>query len=193
MDPSQFWYYTKLADTYDMLNDYGPPIEILTRAIPADPTLGYQYRASAHIAAGNRSAAIADLNEHLKRNPADTGSLNERASVYMAEKNYEAAIADFNEAIKRNPEYAHGYQERGRAYAEMGDHKRAIQDYDEAARLPGMIQTGLLYYYRAESYEQLNDFGAAILDYERAIKIDPDYGAAKIALSNVRKKLGFKR
>jgi tetratricopeptide (TPR) repeat protein len=193
LDPTQFWYFVRLANVFKMENRYDRSVEILTKAIPLDPSLGYKYRASAYLQKGDYSAAIADYSEHLKRIPTDRDVIKSRAEAYLNAKDYAAAIVDYDTVIKLDPEYAHGYQERGHAYEQMGDFKRAITDFDKAASLPGMIPTGLLFYYRAKAYEKTGDLGRAIVDYEQAIKIDPDYDAARAALRDVRKRLGFKR
>jgi tetratricopeptide (TPR) repeat protein len=189
LDPTNVWFVIRLAQLYELTRDFDRAIAVFTQVIQLRPDLGYEYRARSYSRKKDYKRSIADFNEAIRLRPKDMDLVKSRAGIYADLKDFDGAISAYDEAIKRDPTHAHSFQERGRVYYLKGDYDRAIADYDEAIRLPGMIQTGLVFYDRAEAYSKKGDLSRAIADYDRAIKIDPGFSAAIIARGNAQKLL----
>src|SRR3954464_12755476 len=94
--------------------------------------LAYSNRGVEWKAKGDLAKAVADFDEAIKADPAQSAAFNNRGIAYAAMASYDKAIADYDAAIKLNPDYASALNNRGLAYFNNGQHQRAITDYDAA-------------------------------------------------------------
>ncbi len=138
--------------------------------------LGYRNRGRTRAEAGATDAALADLTEAIKLNPADGQAYGYRAQVHVTRRNLDAAISDFGDVIRLRPKAVFGYSGRGHAYLVKGDARQAIDDFSQALRLaPG---SAVAYNNRGLAYKAQGNLPRAIEDFTLALSINPLYGLA---------------
>ncbi len=138
--------------------------------------LGYRNRGRTRAEAGATEAALSDLTEAIKLNPADAQAYGYRAQVNVSRRNLDAAIADYSDVIRLRPKAVLGYSGRGHAYLVKGDPQQAVDDFSQALRLaPG---SAVAYNNRGLAYKASGNLPRAIEDFTLAISINPLYGLA---------------
>jgi tetratricopeptide (TPR) repeat protein len=138
--------------------------------------IAYRNRGRARGEAGALDAAIADLSEAVKLNPADNQAFTYRALARTGLGDVDGAIADYGEVIRLKPNSPTGFIGRGHAHLVRGAVKWAISDFSEAIRLN---PTGAsAYNNRGLAYKSAGDLERAIGDYTRAIMLNPIYALA---------------
>ena len=117
-------------------------------------------------------AALADLDEAIRLDPAYPCPHNNRGRVYAMKRDFDRAISDYDEAIRLQPSFALAYNNRGDARLARGDVPQAMTDFDAAIRLDPKL--AIAYGNRAYIYYRMHDFAHAIADYSTQIKLRPD-------------------
>jgi tetratricopeptide (TPR) repeat protein len=140
-DPNFLRAYSGRGDAYKNKKDFDRAIEDYRKALSLKPTeekrkLIERVLASVYVERGlsqkDPAAELADYDEALKLNPANTSALNNRAVLYSAKGEYDRAIQDLDQAIKLKPDYSLAFRNRGDAYRGKGDTERAVADYKQA-------------------------------------------------------------
>lgn len=160
------------------LRQWEGAIADFTTILDSPPTEAVQVealtqRGFAYTQAGNRAAAITDLNTALALAPNNAGALLNRARLSLADGEIEAAFNDLNRAIENGGVSAEAYFTRGLAFEISGDSASAINDYSTAIEhdptlVSAYFQRGLLYAAQADHALALDDFTTVItLDPER--------------------------
>ncbi len=161
------------------LHDQRPDLALsaCTRAIEAgglapDGIVGALVgRASARRARGELQAALDDLDEALRREPANGVAHNLRGGVLAALGRWTEAADAFSRAIAFNPADADAHAGRGAMRINLESFREAIADYTAAIRLePGEARH---YRYRARAYRAEREPDRAIADLEEAARLDP--------------------
>ncbi|MFO0841541.1 MAG: serine/threonine-protein kinase [Gemmataceae bacterium] len=130
-------------------------------------------RPSATTVAGPKvgEGALADLDEAIRRNPADATTYVRRAWYHNDREQPDKAILDCNEALARDRRCAGAYACRGNAYMRQGDPARAIPDLDEALRLdPDNV---VAYIDRSWAHNAAGEHDRALADSTEAIRRKP--------------------
>lgn len=117
-------------------------------------------------------AALADLNEAIKLDPAYACAYTNRGRVYAFKKDLDHAIADYDEAIRIDPSFALAYNNRGDAWFNKGDLDRALADFDLAIKYNPKLATA--YGNRGFLYYRKRDAAHAIADFTTEIKLEPN-------------------
>lgn len=94
----------------------------------------YVVRSKAFLAQGDKTRALADLNQALETYPRFWGALINRAVYYTNEGRLDLALKDYDDAIQFGADTPEAYLYRGYAYAKKGDLDRALADAGEAVR-----------------------------------------------------------
>ncbi|MFZ2068208.1 MAG: tetratricopeptide repeat protein [Xanthobacteraceae bacterium] len=129
----------------------------------------FLYRLFSESMGGDR--AIADLDDAIKLNPADTTNYFLRAILYVTRKDTDHAIADLSRVIEIDPTAVGAYLTRASEYASRNDYDHEIADLDQVIKLDPGLTAG--YLSRAAAYEGKKDFDRAIADYNQVLKSDP--------------------
>jgi DNA-binding winged helix-turn-helix (wHTH) protein/lipoprotein NlpI len=124
----------------------------------------------------NRAAAMAGLDEEIRRNPNSALGYYKRGEAYRATGDADRAIADLSEAIRLDPKFARGYLNRGRAYWLKHDADRAIADLGDAIQLDATLTEA--FNFRCFVYNSSGDFDHAVADCSAAIGLDPTFATA---------------
>ena len=134
----------------------------------------FLYRLFTESVGGDR--ALADLDDAIKLNPADTTNYFLRAMLYGTRNDADHAIADLSRVIAIDPTAVGAYLTRASQYATKNDYDREIADLDQVIKLDPALPVG--YLSRAAAYGGKKDFDRAIADYNQVLKSDPKSSVA---------------
>jgi tetratricopeptide (TPR) repeat protein len=137
----------------------------------------YVLRSRAFLAKNDVPAALRDVEEALRRDPAHPRGLNVLGVIYIALGQNDKALQILNDAVRvcrvecwrplRNRARAHGYLKRFEA---------AIRDVSDALALKGDDPEFITE--RGNYYSELRQCARALQDFEYAIKLNPNEQAA---------------
>lgn len=131
-------------------------------------------------------AAAADVSEAIKLDPKEAeywfvrGGIHAMLMAVDFVPSRDRAIADFTEAIRLDPKYAAAYRERGVVYERSTRMQEALADLNAAIRLDA--KNAVAFYTRSKVHGFRKNFAAARSDAQTALKLFPDYEAARIYL-----------
>lgn len=158
-------------------------------AMPADPTFvpasAFKWRGLAYRALGDYAAALADLEEVIRRKPESRGGYIDLAALHRAEGEIAAALAVLSRGIERVPavQVPPLYLERGKVSYAAGDHLAAIDDFNVAVyHLPRQAEG---WWRRGLSRAALHEYHPARRDCEKAVALAADDHRAHYALGRV--------
>ena len=117
-------------------------------------------------------AALADLNEAIRLDPAYACAYSNRGRVYAIKRDLDRAVADYDEALRIDPAFALAYNNRGDAWVGRGDLDRALADFDAAIKHDPTL--AIAYGNRGYLRYRQRDMTRAIEDYSVQIKLRPD-------------------
>ena len=117
-------------------------------------------------------AALSDLNELIRLDPASACALTNRGRVYAFKRDLDRAMADYDEAIRIDPTFALAYNNRGDAWFNKGDLDRAIADFSAAIKHNPSL--AIAYGNRGYAYHRKRDMARAVADYTMEIKLRPE-------------------
>jgi len=157
----------------------------MIRLSPSDP-IGYQWRANAYEAVGEKHKAAADEKRTraefdravedfskaivlLSKSTNDQEHLGEvyreRGIAHRQRADPEKALADLNEALRLNPGDAYAYWGRGAVAFDRKEYDKAIADFSAMIRLLPADPSG--YEWRAKAYTAVSDQPRAAADEQR--------------------------
>ncbi len=142
-------------------------------------------------------AAIADLDQAIRRNPELAIAYSNRGMAYQGKQDYDHAIADYDQAIRRDPKLIEAYSARAEGHWQqvrvrfgddadvegdlarvghvIGDRARAFQLDPTNEKLRDSLTRALVY--RGHLYEydknKRKDLDRALADYSEAVRVDP--------------------
>ncbi len=109
------------------------------------------------------------------------------AGVYFARTgNNSKAIELFDKAINDNYTLMEAYMEKGFIYFESKNYNKAIQIFETAIKLNNQYADA--YYWKAKSDEAMSNKTEALLNYKRALGLDKQMNAAKVAIERIEGK-----
>lgn len=158
-------------DAYERaLADYARAI-----ALAPDLATAYWQRGKAHLLyLRDLPAALHNLNEAIRLDPAQAEFFVTRASIRSWLGHPDIAMADLDHALSLDPLSVHALTNRGLAYSNAGDISRALADFDEAIRLAPHDRS--LYLFRSASRRQAGDEAGALADDARAAALEAGNG-----------------
>ncbi len=129
------------------MGEYGSAIEQLDAALTTfhGDTLAWLMRAGAHLASGNLTQGLADLDQAIAIDPDFTDAIMLRGAIFQATRRHARAVADFDRAISIYDQWIKLYllpathaellAQRRHAQAVRRDREPAFADDDETVRL----------------------------------------------------------
>ena len=162
-------------------------IEELNEARSRFPDTAWPLRVRADICreAGESDEALRLYQEALRIDPRDLNSRVSLATVYRNLSRFERAIEELNEASSLFPEMSWPLRVLADTYWEMGDEKLALAYGTRAVQV--MPEDVDARYLLGRIYERSGRQEEARRVYRDVLVIDPDYRAAKTALSRLLK------
>lgn len=136
----------------------------------------YYERASAYYRKDDYKPALADLDEIIRRDPADAEAYHLRGRVHRSRNDNEDATNDFNNAIRLDPDNAEYYLDRGFAYAGQKMAAEALRDYAHCLRLDPRY--ALAHVIRGGLYCSQKRYDRAIADFSEALRLWPAHALA---------------
>ena len=146
-----------------------------TQAINSYPNHFYAYgtRASALQKAGDKAAAIADLDRCLELNPRFAQAWNNRGHLHQQLGNADQALTDISTALRLNPSLTEGHINIGVILLTQGRLEEAEQAFSTAIELDD--SNGLAYLNRGIVRGRLNNQQAALLDFGEGLNRVPNF------------------
>jgi tetratricopeptide (TPR) repeat protein len=173
--------YRDLGDTTKAISSFQTAIEQRTNFDDAYLQLAMIFHNR------NNKLALQYYDGAIRVNPKNTDAFYGRGLFYQEnERNYDMAVQDYTSAIQINPKaskahYALGYIH----YQYLKVYSQAIVHFNDAINAdPNWPEA---YFNRGLTYETQGNVAAAQADYEKALKINPNYKTAEIALARVRR------
>lgn len=130
-------------------------------------------RAVAHGMKGEIARAIADYDEAIRLNAADSSAFINRGIAFHNQGDHRKALADLDEAIRLDPAQEVAWAARGDVRAALEDNERATADYAEAIRLNPRDADH--YYNRGLTWRRQGEDDKALADYNESIRLDPAF------------------
>lgn len=132
-------YYNRGLARFD-LEDYEGAISDYSLSIIHSPALTdarmadiYNDRAVAYLALNRPRQALADLNQALQFNQADTRAYFNRACCHHQMGDWVASLEDYDRVLAANPDHPQAYFNRAVLHQQMGHTQAAIADLNQAA------------------------------------------------------------
>jgi tetratricopeptide (TPR) repeat protein len=168
------------------------------KASETDLVTAFANRGTASRILHDFDAAIADLDQAIRRNPGLASAYSNRGMAYRGKDDDDRAIADYDQAIGRDPKLVEAYSARAESYRRKvrvaeGDDRdidgdlvrlgHVVADRDQAFRLDptntklrdalteSLVYRGHLYEY--DNTKRTKDHARAVADYSEALRIDP--------------------
>ncbi len=132
---------------------------------------GYNNRGTAHQAAGDLQAAMADYQRALQIMPNYPSPHYNLAKAKAALGDFRGAVEEMERAIALNPRVAVYYYERAQARMELGEWQTAMADLDSVIRLEP--QHSIVWMSRGVIRKRLGDIPGAIVEYDQGLQINP--------------------
>ena len=104
----------------------------------------------------------------------------------MKQNKYIEASQSYSRALQLEPANNLARFNLAKSLASSGKHENALFHYRLAAGKDPFI-SHQVYYFMGNSLFQLGRYGEAVNTYQKALQLKPDYGEARLALSNTRK------
>ncbi|MDL2215392.1 hypothetical protein LJC00_04310, partial [Dysgonomonas sp. OttesenSCG-928-M03] len=186
---NEHYYYTKAIKLFDNNGSFEDCVELLGKAIEANPEMIEAYIKRAYIYIwflAEQQKALYDCDTALKLDNNCIEALCYRADIYIYHLHkYNEAINDCAQAIKLNENYIEAYSRRVDAYLELKEYKNAIYDFSKIIELApsnnyDIIDLLEIHEQRAWCYIQLEFYDKALEDYATMIRMDDSYVRAFI-------------
>lgn len=163
-----------------------------TRAIQLQPrALYYSNRGLCHRRLRQRSAALTDFSEAIRRDPAYAAKADlyaYRGTCLAGLHRDTEAVADYSRSLALRPDDPFTWANRGCSYVAMGQPARAIQDMSRAIEMRP-LEAGF-YVTRADAFDLAGTFERAVEDCTRAISLDARISSAYVNRAYARCGLG---
>jgi len=130
---SKISYYSSVANTYNLKNEFAKAIEQYDKLIEIDPTNAEYYYEKALIFVKllkNTMVVIAELNKAIELDPRNSKYLLQRGFIQELNGLFENAIEDYGKCIEINPINLNYYR-RARLLKKIGRIREAIEDYSK--------------------------------------------------------------
>jgi len=144
----------------------------------------YRYLGEAYLGLNLKKDAMAAFKKAVKSNPADAFSFNWLGMLYAELKNdLEIAHTLCRNALELDHQNSLYWKTIGRIYYLKNDYPQAIHHLKEAQRR--MKKDHEIYYHLGLVYEKMGDIAKARRKWQKALKVNPLFKEARIALQPI--------
>ncbi|MDD5153428.1 MAG: tetratricopeptide repeat protein [Desulfovibrionales bacterium] len=144
----------------------------------------YRYLGEAYLGLNLKKDAMAAFKKAVKSNPADAFSFSWLGMLYAELKNdLEIARTLCQKALELDHQNSLYWKTIGRIYYLKNDYPQAIHHLSEAQRR--MKKDHEIYYHLGLVYEKMGDIAEARRKWQKAIKVNPLFKEARIALQSI--------
>lgn len=154
-------------------NDYEGAIAEYSTALQQNHADGklLLYRAEAESRDRDFGAALQDLDEVIRRDPANVDAYQVRESAYYETGLYEQALSNANKVISLAPEKSYSYTSRACIFQVQKQYDKAAADFSDAIKY-SRTKDADLYLRRSVVYLSMRDYDHAIVDLTEAAKLN---------------------
>jgi tetratricopeptide (TPR) repeat protein len=125
------------------------------------------------------------LEQQLQRNPDNTDLMAELFDIYIRLKHRDKAAGLGQQLLQVQPT-ARTYRLLAKMHLEDGESREAFELYEQALKLPGAEQEAReIYFNMGLAQQELGRLSNARTYYREALKQDPNFGAAYIAIGDL--------
>ena len=195
LDPTNWNYHRKRADTYTQISEYHKALADLNKAIDL---LKYDEKLAPRISSlqlsligqkarlfekqNERDSAIQAYTQFFELDPSFSQrwkGLEKRARLKVGVKDLTGAIEDYQMLTQLQPdETGKWYFAIGRLNADLKRYPEAIDAFTNAINNQKEVRT-LDYFHRASTFTKMKDYESAIKDYDTILDIDPTNDSAE--------------
>ena len=152
--------------------DYGRALELIERALKAEPRNSEAWRARARVKTARKDyrGAVADYTRAIEGHARNYRAYGGRGYVLLFLKDPAAALADAEKALSINPKYGYAAAIQGDALFDLKKWQEAHDAYSEAIRLDP--KRAAVWSSRGSCKVELGDARGAIGDFDQAEKLD---------------------
>jgi len=153
------------------------------QAVTLAPTDEYRFfRAQMQRARGQIRPALADIDDFLKKDPANAAAYRERGLCKSQMRNNKGAVADLDKALELDPKDAFALAQRARIRTVLKDAEGGEADLRKALELTPKY--AMAYVWRAIARRDHREYSGAIEDCRKALEIDPRLLNAHVGLGH---------
>lgn len=136
-----------------------------------------------YLEAGKPAAALAELEEAARLEPASAGAQYDAGMVLLQARRFPEARRYFSEAVRLKPEFAEAYNNLGVVSHAEGKVTEAIGWYSRALRITA--ENAEAEYNLGRALASLGDAGAALDHYRKSLGLKPDDAATHTSLASL--------
>lgn len=185
IDPQNANAYLMFGLNFKEKKDTIRAINSFQKAVELNPDLldGWINLGQLHAGLGNRIAAQY-FNTAVTIAPKNVDALHAKAQYLQDNNDLKGAIEWYKKINTVDPQYEEAYYNTGLLYLDLDSIPQAYRSFDIAIQVnPTFVQA---YYFRGVSAQMEGKKAQAKADYEQALKLAPDYEAAKEALKQLQ-------
>jgi tetratricopeptide (TPR) repeat protein len=136
--------------------------------------------ADALLSLGKTKDAIADYSEALRKKPDLLAGLIGLGQALDSAGQTAQALESFRRAVAAYPDSALAWQDAGQVYAKLGQSNEALAALRKSIELDGDVPEA---HYALGTFLSRRDPSAALASFREAIRLQPDYAAARLNLA----------
>ena len=170
---------TKLAETYQMGNQFDNAAEAyenLVRLDPSQATFYYGKVVKMYDSAGDYEKAIKAAEKIVELNPKSELAVYNLAIMYQKLEKPKQAIETLKKALIINPNYDLAYYNIGLNYFKLENYKEAVDAFKKFIEITP--DNADAWYNIGVGYMQLKNFEAALEPLRKSLELRPDYNFA---------------
>lgn len=133
--------------------------------------------------AGKTDEAIQGLERSLELNPNDPNGEYNLGVMLEAKDDCASAVGHYQKAIELNPDHALSHNNLGNCYQKQGEIQKAIAEYKKTAEIDSRHME--CHFNLAVLYRSLGRTKDARTEFEAALKINPGFNQASVALGDL--------
>lgn len=177
--------YNRLGFYYHNQGEFEKAIKHFHKAIDlkSDYVDAYYNLGNAYQELGRMDLAIQNYKKAIKIHPNYSAVYNNMGIVALKIRDLDRAKEYFEKAIEINPKYGDALANLGIIYRNLGDLDKAIKYHKLSLDI---FKDHMSYYTLGVDYQLKKDCNQAITYYQKALKIEPNFSQAQVAMERCK-------